>query len=113
MGDDTATVIEMELDHALPVSPEDDSQVSSGGHEESGKTDNNQNASPQMPAGPGATPHQDGNSLISSAEALEYLCTLRLHEEQQAVGNRQLIQALNRHERVIVQRMQQQRRGGI
>ena len=113
MGDDTATAVKVELDQALPASPEDDSQVSSRGHEGSGRTDNNQNASPQMPAGPGATPHQDGNSLISSAEALEALFTVRLYEEQQAVGNRQVIQALNHQEWVIVQRRQQQQRSGI
>ena len=113
IGDETATAIETELDQALPAWPEDESQVSSGGHEESERTDSNQNAPPQISAGPEATPHQDDNPLTSPAEVLEALCTLRLYEEQQPVGNPQFIQALNRHERVIVQRKQQQRRSGI
>ena len=115
-GDETATVIETDLnglDQTLLVSPEDDGQVSSGGHEESERIDNDHNALPQIPAGPEATSSQDDIPLISPAEALEALCTLRLYEEQQPAGNPQFIQALNRHERVIVQRKQRQRRSGI
>lgn len=65
--------------------------------------------SPQPPA-PGA-PDRNGFPLISPAEALETLCTLRLYEEQQPNGNRALIETLNQHEWVIVQRNIQQHRG--
>ena len=43
---------------------------------------------------------------ISTAEALQGLHRLRLHEEQQLNGNRELIQILLRHERILQTRVE-------
>jgi DDE superfamily endonuclease/Tc5 transposase DNA-binding domain/Fission yeast centromere protein N-terminal domain len=44
---------------------------------------------------------------VSTSEALQGLHILRLHEEQQANGNRELIQLLLRHERLLQSRVEQ------
>lgn len=70
-----------------------------------------QNAHPSPQSSAPEASDRNGRPLISPAEALEALCTLHLYEEQQPNGNRTLIEALNQHERVTVQRNIQQHRG--